>query len=110
MDQLRSYADDRLVNECIYCGGSGETRDHVPSRVFLDPPFPENLPVVGACGLCNGGFSRDEEYFACLIESAVAGSTDPDHIRRPEVASILRRTPALRARIEAAKSFKDGRI
>lgn len=110
MDQLRSYADDRLVNGCIYCGGSEETRDHVPSRVFLDSPLPENLPVVGACSDCNNGFSRDEEYLACLIESVVVGSTDPDRIRRPEVASIFRRAPALRARIEAAKSFKDGRI
>src|SRR5438105_2056850 len=35
MDQLKSYADDRLINGCVYCGGPEETRDHVPSRVFL---------------------------------------------------------------------------
>ena len=78
----------------------------MPSRVFLDPPLPENLPVVWACSSCNNGFSRDEEYFACLIESAIAGSTDPDHIRRSGVASILRRAPALRAKLEAAKETK----
>jgi hypothetical protein len=43
MEQLKSYADNRLVNGCVYCGGPEETRDHVPSRVFLDPPYPENL-------------------------------------------------------------------
>jgi hypothetical protein len=110
MDQLNNLADNRLINGCIYCGGSDETRDHVPSRVLLDTPFPENLPVVGACSSCNGGFSQDEEYFACFIESVIAGSTEPAHIGRPSVANILRRAPALRARIEAAKKLVDGQI
>ncbi|MFA5911716.1 MAG: hypothetical protein WC815_23300 [Vicinamibacterales bacterium] len=109
MEQLKSYADERLINGCIYCGGRDETRDHVPSRVFLDPPLPENLPVVGACRDCNGGFSRDEEYLACLIESVLAGTTDPTRIRRPGVASILQRSPALRARLEAVKTNQGGR-
>src|SRR5688572_19077945 len=108
MDQLKNYADDRLVNGCIYCGGPEETRDHVPSRVLLDPPLPENLPVVAACSFCNSSFSQDEEYFACLIESVISGTTEPDLMRRPGVANILRRAPALRARIEAARSTKDG--
>lgn len=108
MDQLNDYADDRLIVGCIYCGGREETREHVPSRVFLDAPFPENLPVVGACTSCNNGFSSDEEYFACFIESVIAGSTEPEKIQRLNVANILRRAPALRARIDAAKSYVDG--
>jgi hypothetical protein len=108
MDQLKNYADNRLINGCIYCGGPEETRDHVPSRVFLDPPLPENLPVVWACSPCNNSFSRDEEYVASLIESVIAGSPDPNRIRRPVVAGILRRAEGLRARIEAARHCKDG--
>ncbi len=103
MEQLRNLADSRLVNGCVYCGGPEETRDHVPSRVFLDLPYPENLPVVSACSSCNNSFSQDEEYLACLIESVIVGSTDPDKIRRLKVANIYRRAPALRAKIEAAK-------
>lgn len=45
---------------------------------------------------------------ACLIESVVAGSTDPSRIRRGTIAKLLRRTPALRARIEAKKSTSEG--
>lgn len=108
MDQIKSYADSRLINGCVYCAGPEETKDHVPSRVLLDPPLPENLPTVRACYSCNQGFSLDEEYLACLIESVIAGSTEPDVIRRPRVAEILRRSPALRARIEAARTT-DGR-
>jgi len=111
VDQLKDYADDRLLHGCIYCDfGNEETRDHVPSRVFLDQPFPTNLPVVPACNSCNNGFSSDEKYLACLIECAIAGSTDPDRIQRPRVATMLRTTPALSARIEAAKSIIDGRV
>ncbi len=110
MDQLRSFADERLIIGCIYCGGPEGTREHVPSRVFLDSPLPENLPVVPACRSCNNGFSKYEEYLACLIESVIAASTDPNCIRRSGVANILRRSQALQARIEAAKSAESGQI
>lgn len=108
VEQLKNLADERLIVGCVYCGGPGDTREHVPSKVFLDVPLPENLPVVGACRACNNGFSVDEEYLACLVESVVAGSSNPEHIRRPSVANILRRTPALSARLEAAKTCEHG--
>ncbi len=58
MEQALDYADDRLINGCIYCGGIPDTRDHAPSRILLEPPpYPENLPVVGACKECNQSFS-----------------------------------------------------
>jgi hypothetical protein len=110
MDQLRNFADDRLLEGCIYCGGAAETVDHVPSYSLLDPPYPENLPVVDACHACNQGFSKDEEYLVCLLEAASAGSTDTEMIKRASVARALRRSPALRARIEAAKRTFDDRI
>lgn len=110
MNQLKNLADDRLINGCIYCGEPADTRDHVPSRIFLEQPYPENLPVVGCCRECNQGFSKDEEYLACLIEAALAGSADPNGIKRASVARSLQRSPALQARIEAAKRQVDDRI
>jgi len=106
---LDSFADSRLIVGCVYCGGVAATREHVPSKVFLDVPFPENLPIVGACRPCNNGFSLDEEYVACLVEAVIAGSAAPEEIRRSSVAAILMRAPALQAKLEAAKSFQDGR-
>lgn len=108
LEHLDSFADDRLIVGCIYCGGQPETREHVPSRVFLDAPLPENLPIVGACRSCNNGFSLDEEYMACLVESVIAGDADPEKISRPNVGKILRRAPSLRAKLEAAKSSVNG--
>lgn len=110
MGHLNDYADNRLVHGCIYCGGLEETREHAPSKVFLDTPFPENLPVIWACRECNNGFSKDEEYVACLIESVIAGTTNPDDIRRSRVGNILRQSPQLQARIESAKNIIDGGV
>jgi hypothetical protein len=111
VDQLKDFADERLLQGCIYCdSGKKETTDHVPSRVLLDPPFPTNLPVVRACYACNNGFSKDEEYLACLIECVIVGTTDPNSIQRPSIANRLRRSPVLRSRIETARSVVDGNV
>ncbi len=103
MNQLRNFADERLFDGCIYCGGSADTVDHVPSKILLDKPYPENLPVVDCCEDCNKGYSQDEQYLACLIECVLAGSTDPAKVRRSSIAKTLMHAPALRARIEASR-------
>jgi hypothetical protein len=110
MRQIRSFADRRHAERCAYCGGGGvRTRDHVPSKVLLDAPLPENLPVVPACAACNASFAADEEYVACLIECARAGSTDPDALARANIGRILSERPALRARLEKGWTTQSGR-
>lgn len=108
MKQIPNYGDQRMLGQCIYCGGSPETREHVPPRVFLDIPYPANLPVVGACSECNGGFSPHEEYLACLIECVISGSADPDHVKRDKIARILKERPYLANRIHNARTDQDG--
>ncbi len=110
MEQINNYADSRLINGCVYCGGSADTRDHVPSKCLLDKPYPENLSVVGCCDSCNNGFSMDEQYFACLIESVLCGSTDPGKIRRASVARMMKHSPALQQQIENSKTEVNGQI
>lgn len=101
MKQLPSYGDVRTLAFCAFCGGKTGTRDHCPSRVFLDEPLPENLPIVPACVDCNGGFSKDEEYLACFLSCVIVGSASPDAMSREKTKRILHQKPALRARIEA---------
>jgi len=108
MDQLNNYADSRLINGCIYCGAPADTRDHVPSKCLLEAPYPTNLPVVGCCDACNQSFSIDEEYFVCLIESALCGSTDPAKISRRSVARKMEQSISLRKRIEDSRRVVDG--
>lgn len=103
MEQLSNLADPRLITNCIYCGSDATTRDHVPSKSFLERPYPENLPVVGACHECNKGFSLDEQYLTCLLEVVLAGTTDPEKLKRRSIAQTIARSPALKARIESSK-------
>ncbi|AMA49006.1 hypothetical protein [Flavobacterium covae] len=81
---------------CSYCGDFPNTRDHVPSKILLDEPFPENLPVVPCCYKCNQGFSLDEEYFACIIECIIHGTTEIESLNRLKIKSILSKKENLR--------------
>lgn len=110
MGQIPDYSDSRLTSSCLYCGGRIETREHTPSKVLLDKPYPADLAVVGACQPCNEGFSQDEEYVACLIECALSGTTNPSLVTRPNIAAKLHQQPKLRDRIERSRSDVGGLI
>jgi len=103
MDQLTDFSDSRMKDCCVFCGERTETRDHVPSKVFLDEPYPTNLPVVPACKSCNERFSLDEEYVACLIECTLSGSVKPDGVEREKIKRILEKKPALVSKLEMAR-------
>lgn len=109
--QIKTYSDERLDQICSYCGNTViESRDHVPSKILLNDPFPENLPVVPSCAKCNQDFSLDEEYFACSIESILRGTTDIDKLHRQKIKSVFEKRPALQQRIEKSFTFQDGQL
>lgn len=107
MDPRQLFVDVRLTGKCVYCGAQPDTRDHVPSRVFLSDPMPDNLPVVEACDDCNQGFSLDEEYVACLVECALHGSTDPEAHSHAKVKRILTEKPSLATLLEECRTATD---
>ncbi len=109
MKQLKIFSDDRLNTQCAYCGEYPETRDHVPSKILLEKPFPENLPVVPSCLKCNNGFSLDEEYFACLIECIICGTTDLDKLSRERIVKVLKRKKKLKSRLDKAFISESGK-
>lgn len=110
MDYLRNLGDERQKAFCVHCGGTTETRDHVPSRVLLDEPYPPQLPAVPACRLCNEALSKDEVYFTCLIECARVGSVNGDAIQREKIRRIIQESPALAARLTQARTETDNGI
>jgi hypothetical protein len=103
MDPRQLFLDERFAGVCVYCGGAETTADHVPSRVLLDEPYPDNLPVVRACDACNNRFSLDEPYVACLIECALCGSVDPGSVCRSKVKRILTARPDLASLIGSCR-------
>ena len=108
MDYIDEFVDERQKASCIQCGawvGDVETnRDHVPSKVLLRKPYPENLPVVETCVACNSGFSADEEYLYLFLHCVLTGSTDPEQHADEKIARALRRHEKLRARIKRSKT------
>ena len=108
MQQYRCYGDDRNKGFCVHCGGPDETIDHVPSKVFLDEPYPENLMAAPSCRKCNTSFSLDEEYLACFLECVLAGVADHEKTHRSKIARILRGNASLQARLQNARSEVDG--
>jgi hypothetical protein len=68
MRQVPDFLGGKNKRFCVHGGGPYPTDDRMPSRVFLDRPFPQNLPVSPACDKCNESLSCDEEYLACVLE------------------------------------------
>jgi hypothetical protein len=106
MRQFKNFADERNQRWCVFCGGPGETRDHVPSRVLLDKPYPDSIVVVPSCQACNNSFSRDEEYLACLLECALTGSVEVA-CAREKIAKIFKHSPALAAQCASSRSSNE---
>ena len=107
MRHIHEYTDHRQKSWCIHCGTWIETvptnRDHVPSKTLLERPYPDNLPVTQIYRSCNVSFSADEEYLTALLSVVRSGSTDPAAQASPRASGILRPSPKLRYRLDAAK-------
>jgi hypothetical protein len=53
---------------CALCGiRPATTRGHVPARQLWDPPRPNDLITVPACGPCNTGTQQDDDYFRAAL-------------------------------------------
>jgi hypothetical protein len=108
MQQIEEFVDSRQKGFCIHCGTlldkSNRSRDHVPSKCLLLPPYPDNLPVVQICGNCNNSYSQDEEYLVAFLGAVLAGSSDPSCQVISTAKRILERNDLLRQRIEESKT------
>lgn len=104
MNNLKCYGDSRNKGFCVHCGGPYETDDHVPSKVLLDEPYPENLMVCSSCLRCNNALSDDEVYLACLLECVLAGGVDLARFRRSKIAGVLEQNALLMEHLRRARS------
>jgi hypothetical protein len=112
VEQINPHSDQRIAtyadDACIHCGGAygdrgGLTRDHVPSKVLLHKPYPQQLPAVNACFKCNNRFSADEQYVDAFLASVLAGTTNPAEMPESSGKQILARKPLLRMAINRSQ-------
>jgi len=48
---------------CIYCNHAvADTVDHIPPKLLLAKPYPDNLLTVPSCFKCNSSFQKHDEY------------------------------------------------
>jgi hypothetical protein len=107
MEKLSNFGDRRQTGFCVHCGGSTETKDHAPSKIFLDLPYPPDLPTLPCCETCNQSFSNDEEYLGVFIDCVLNGTTEPARLQREKTQNALKKNDKLRARIERSKKEAD---
>lgn len=87
-EEFRRSADTR----CIYCGGIADTREHIPPKIFLNKPYPDNLFDLPACKNCNNGFSADELYSEVFIDTLKTISSYSEKISDNNVVRSQRTT------------------
>ncbi len=78
---------------CVYCGDTTVlTPDHVPPKSLFLSPRPSNLITVPSCTKCNGGASKDDEYFknAIVLRDDVANHPDVPQLLKEVMASLRR--------------------
>lgn len=99
--------DVRHESICFFCSDqAGITRDHVPPKVFLDRPYPENLPVVPSCLPCNSVTSADEEYVAAALEVVACKSVNTAELERAQIVKSLNRNGSLLERLKSAATIE----
>lgn len=108
MRQQVPFVDTRLYDYCYACGDviTDQTRtiEHVPARLFLDRPYPDNLATVFSCFACNNGTSADEQFVGCLLEAVRVGSADPQSFERGRVRDSVQKSPAIAQEIDSTFS------
>lgn len=98
--------------ECCYCGQIAKNhRDHVPPKVLFKKPRPANLITVPACATCNGGFSKNDEYFANILALEDHAHAHPDaKARAAAVFRNLERQQAKGSRAALGKSIVEAAV
>ena len=111
MIQRPEYGEGHPERICCYCGNWADTGDHVPSKVFMDKPYPDNLPVVPCCKKCNEEFSYDEEYVAVLLECVRWQTFNLEEFKREKVRKIVEHNPAILKTVrESVHPMLDGHL
>jgi hypothetical protein len=87
---------ERATPPCVYCGcEDGVTVDHVPPKLLLARPYPENLLTVPACKKCNKSFQANDEYTRFVASIDLSGAKQRDvQSNMPAILRSLQRPEA----------------
>lgn len=98
------------IHYCVYCGEESDTREHAPSKVFLQKPYPNDLPVLPACRKCNNSFSDDELYVEIYIDSIKFLSGYTSSLKEENADRIKKNTAFLDAQSDLNKYYNGEKV
>lgn len=118
---MGKYSDDalrpsieknkRFDSVCIYCRTNiADSREHIPSRVFLDIPYPKNYNIVPACKNCNCGFSIDELYVSCFTDKLRNSLSNNKFPLREKTIAAISHDKELAKKLDDQIRIEDERI
>jgi hypothetical protein len=81
---------------CIYCNlAAADTVDHIPPKLLLAKPYPDNLLTVPSCLKCNRSFQKHDEYTRVIASIDLRNSKHQTvKVNLPTVLRSLRRPEA----------------
>jgi len=97
-----------LDSDCIYCGNNADSREHVPSKVFLSQPYPNDLFIVPSCKKCNSSFSNDELYTWFVIKTLQHEYWDYEPLQDEEIRRFKKYEKMTRTVSSEIKAYCEG--
>ena len=104
----RVVYESGLDSACIYCGNNADSREHVPSKVFLSKPYPDDLFIVPSCKKCNSSFSNDELYTWFVIKILQHEYSDCGSLQDNEITRFKRYEKMARTVSSEIKKYCEG--
>ena len=81
---------------CIYCNRAvANTVDHIPPKLLLAKPYPDNLLTVPSCFECNSSFQKHDEYTRVLASIDIRNDEhETVKVNMPAILRSLQRPAA----------------
>jgi len=121
-NDLNSYSGDIRILEllkynkknqfkCIYCYEEADSREHIPSKIFLNEPYESNLAILPSCIKCNNAFSENEQYLACLIDYVQYKLSKLKTVKRKKIEKTFKTRPHIKNEFEKSTKYtNDGNL
>lgn len=95
----------RERTSCYLCGVAlddrNTTRDHVPPKGLFPRPFIDEPIIVPCCSSCNGGKSRDEEFFRLVSTLGIHATPETEALYEQRTLPGTIKRGRLKAEISA---------
>ena len=93
--------------KCIYCYKQADSREHIPSKIFLNEPYATNLAILPSCTNCNNSYSENEQYLACLIDYVQYKLSNLETVKRSKIQKTFEARPHIKNEFENSTKYTD---